>query len=149
MPRFTPPVEAVLRQAGWHPDRRVDLTRWKASLTEFPWHPAAERFLGEFGGLRVDVRGPGITVAREPFELDPELAAGEEERFADLSAAFGCAFFPVGELGQGEFFLGIDEEGAVYLLAARAFRHGPADAALEHLVTGVAPQRVAPPGGKP
>lgn len=116
-------------------------------MPDFVWHGAAEEFLQEFGGLRVDISGPGITCAREPFELDPELAIGEEERFAEISESFNRTFFPVGELGQGEFFLAIDEEGVVYLLGARVLRLGAGDLALEHLVTGVAPERLSPSTG--
>ncbi|MEV5594683.1 SUKH-3 domain-containing protein [Streptomyces sp. NPDC052496] len=145
MPRFSQEVEGVLRRSGWLPDRRVDLARWKVLAAEFTWHAAAEKFLQEFGGLRVDIGGPGITCAREPFEFDPELAVGEGERFAELSGLFGLRFFPLGEVGQGEFFLAIDEEGAVYLLGAGASRYGVGDLALERLVTGVAPERLSPP----
>ncbi|MFD7631535.1 SUKH-3 domain-containing protein [Streptomyces sp. NPDC059851] len=145
MPRFSDEVEGVLRRAGWLPDRRVDLAQWKVSSAEFTWHAAAEKFLQEFGGLRVDNSGPGITCARESFEFDPELAIGEGERFAELSELFGHKFFPLGEVGQGEFFLAIDEEGAIYLLGAWVLRHGPGDLALEHLVTGVAPERLSRP----
>lgn len=95
----------------------------------------------------MDISGSGITCAREPFEFDPELAVGEEDRFAELSELFGRRFFPLGETGQGEFFLAIDEEGVVYLLAAWALRVGAGDSALEHLVTGVAPERLSPPTG--
>lgn len=144
MPRFSREVEGALRLAGWVPDRRVDLDQWKASLSEFTWHAAAEEFLQEFGGIRVDISGPGITCAREPFEFDPELAIGEGEKFAELSELFGHKFFPLGEVGQGEFFLAIDEEGAIYLLGGWALKHGVGDAALEHLVTGVAPEKLSP-----
>ncbi|MEU3428497.1 SUKH-3 domain-containing protein [Streptomyces gardneri] len=145
MSRFSQEVEGVLRRAGWLPDRRVELTHWKVSAGEFTWHTAAEKFLQEFGGLRFDVSGPGITCAREPFEIDPELALGEGDRFAELSEAFGRTFFPLGEVGQGEFFLAIDEEGVIYLLGACALRQGAGDIALEHLIKGVAPERLAPP----
>ncbi|NEC86429.1 SUKH-3 domain-containing protein [Streptomyces sp. SID12501] len=147
MSRFTSEVESVLRRAGWLPDRRFDLAPWKSSMSGFLWHAAAEEFLQEFGGIRVDISGSGITCAREPFEFDPELAIGEEGRFAELSELFGRSFFPLGEIGQGEFFLAIDEEGVVYLLAAWVLRVSSGDSALEHLVTGVAPERLGAPNG--
>ncbi|MCA2213288.1 SUKH-3 domain-containing protein [Jidongwangia harbinensis] len=145
MTRFTAGVEHVLRRAGWVPHRRVDISRWKASVPEFDWHAAAEDFLTEFGGLRVDIDGPGTTCVREPFEFDPDLAVGEEERFADLSDRYGHRFFPLGEVGQGEFFLAIDEQSVVYLVATAVLRHGSVDLALEQLITGVAPERLSPP----
>ncbi|MCR8944931.1 SUKH-3 domain-containing protein [Streptomyces sp. OUCMDZ-4982] len=145
MPRFSQEVEDVLRRAGWLPGRRIDIAPWKLSATEFVWHAAAESFLQEFGGLRVDISGPGITRAREPFEFDPELAIGEGGKFANLSELFDRKFSPLGEIGQGEFFLAIDEEGIIYLLGDWALKYGTGDFALEKLVTGVAPERLSPP----
>lgn len=145
MPRFSQEVEDVLRRAGWVPDRRVDLSQWRVSAAEFTWHAAAEKFLQEFGGLRVDISGPGITCTREPFEFDPDLAIGEGEKFAELSEFFDRHLFPLGELGQGEFFLAIDEEEVIYLVGSWVLKHGAKDLALEHLITGVAPERLSPP----
>ncbi|MFF2045096.1 SUKH-3 domain-containing protein [Kitasatospora sp. NPDC058170] len=145
MPRFSPETESVLLCAGWTPGRRVDLSDWKTSVREFIWHAAAENFLSEFGGLRVDISGPGVTCAREPFEFDPELAIGEGGRFAELSESLGHNFFPLGEIGRGEFFLAIDEEGVIYLLGAGSKRHGKAELALENLITGIAPKEIVSP----
>ena len=142
MSQFSPETDVVLRSAGWLPDRRIDLAGWKALLAGFMWHDAAERFLQEFGGIRVVVRGPGVTCSREPFEFDPELAVGEEGRFAELSGMFGRKFFPLGEFAQGEFFLAIDEENIIYLLGSWALRYGEVDQALEKLVSGVAPEKL-------
>ncbi|MFD9601967.1 SUKH-3 domain-containing protein (plasmid) [Streptomyces sp. NBC_01224] len=147
MPRFSLAVESILLRSGWFPHRRFDLAQWRAALPDFTWHAAAEEFLQEFGGIRVDIAGPGVTCAREPFQFDPELALGEEGRFAEMSEMFDRKFFPLGEVGQGEFFLAIDEEGIIYLLGAWVFRLGVGDLALEHLVTGVAAERLSPPTG--
>ncbi|MET9129620.1 SUKH-3 domain-containing protein [Streptomyces antibioticus] len=145
MTRFATEVERVLRLSGWSPGRQTDIGVWKEPLSGFTWHPAAERFLAEFGGVSVDVSGPGVDVAREPFVIDPELAVGEEEAFQELSERFGRRFFPVGETGQGEFFLALDEDGVLYLLAARVFRLGPVDQGLEKLITGVKPVKLSLP----
>ncbi|MER7534656.1 SUKH-3 domain-containing protein [Streptomyces sp. NPDC097704] len=130
-------MERVLRSSGWFPGRQVDIQAWREGLAEFSWHVAAERFLAEFGGISVNVSGPGITVAREPFDVDPELAVGEEERFEELSDRFGRRFFPVGEFREGEFLLGIDEDGILYSLGAWAFSLGTSDKALGNLIEGV------------
>src|SRR5262245_5957581 len=80
-------------------------------LVGLDMHPAAEVFLGEFGGLLVDVHGPGRTAARTPFELDPSLCAGEEDRFRDWGVEIGASLYPLGELDHGRYFLGMDDRG--------------------------------------
>ena len=145
MSRFSEEVESSLRIAGWQPGRQVDLVHWRAAIPGFSWHAAAEVFLREFGGLRVDLEGPGIARARESFEFDPELAVGEEERFSELSKLFGRNLFPLGALGNGDFFLAMAAAGGIDLLGAWVFRGGVGDLALENLVAGVAPERLAPP----
>jgi hypothetical protein len=106
-------------------------------------HEAAEEFLSEFGGLVFDISGPGISCVREPFELDPLLAEGEEDRFADWSEVLGKSLYPIGEGDQGRYFLAIDGIGAIYLVADWVAAFGPADKALEGLTLGVAPTVVA------
>ncbi|WP_157767833.1 SUKH-3 domain-containing protein [Actinosynnema pretiosum] len=46
-------TEQVMRELGWFPGRRVDTTRWREHFTSVGLPPteAAERFLGEYGGL--------------------------------------------------------------------------------------------------
>ncbi|WP_208901020.1 SUKH-3 domain-containing protein [Streptomyces incarnatus] len=137
MSRFSAETESVLLASGWFPGRQVDIRAWQDRLADFAWHAAAVRFLTEFGGISVDLSGPGVTCAREPFVIDPALAIGEEQRFEELSERFGLRLFPIGEFGVGDFFLGMDEYGVLYLLAAWAFRLGAPDEALENLIKGV------------
>lgn len=108
-------------------------------------HAAAEEFLREFGGIYVQVSGPGVTCMRTPFEIDPELALGEEDRFMELSRRFGCSLFPIGAKESSEFFLSIDEGGTVYAVMNWLFSLGRGETAIEHLVTGVAGERVRVP----
>jgi hypothetical protein len=140
VPRFSEETERVLRSAGWQPQRRVDTAPWRPQLEScgFHMHEAAENFLSEFGGLVVDVSGPGISRARVPFELDPVLADGEDDRFSEWSEDIGSSLFPIGELDHGRFFLGLDEVGYIYLVADWIARFGLVEEALERLVLGVA-----------
>ncbi|MFC3502245.1 SUKH-3 domain-containing protein [Micromonospora krabiensis] len=147
MPPLSPRLELLLRRAGWFPGRQVDIAPWKESLGDFAWHAAAEEFLREFGGVRVEVNGPGAAVAQESFEIDPGLAVGEEKRFAELSVRYGLSFFPLGEVGQGEFFLAIDQDGVLYYLSVAVFRLGLRELGLDHLVGGIAAERISPPSG--
>ncbi|MCX5396889.1 SUKH-3 domain-containing protein [Streptomyces sp. NBC_00102] len=134
---FAADVESVLRRSGWFPGRTVGIEGYKEELSGFTWHEAAEKFLGEFGGISVDVHGAGQSVAREPFEIDPELAIGEEGRFEELSQKFQRKFFPVGEIGRGEFFIAIDEEAVLYLVGVWAFRLGVCTEGLTSMIRGV------------
>jgi hypothetical protein len=132
-------VDRVLRAAGWQPGRQVDTTAWRLALESsgYRMHEAAERFLAEYGGIKVTARGPGISVAREPFEFDPLQADGEDDRFAEWGEEIGRTLFPVGVLDQGQFFLGISETGEVYLIADWLACYGPVPQALERLVLGI------------
>ncbi|MEU9202900.1 SUKH-3 domain-containing protein [Streptomyces sp. NPDC048332] len=138
-------AEETLRAAGWKPGRRVPIQQWREMLEAtglVRMHKAAERFLTEFGGLDVQISGPGITCARTPFTFDPEHAVGEEDRFADWSSTVGRDIFPIGELDEGRFFLGIDETSEIYLIETWIATFGPVREALEKLVLGVSPRRI-------
>lgn len=75
----------MLRAAGWYPGRKVDVGSWAAEFAArgIVMHDAARRFLEGFGGLNVEIGGPGISCAREPFELDPAACP----RFSEVSSA--------------------------------------------------------------
>ncbi|MFD8205570.1 SUKH-3 domain-containing protein [Streptomyces sp. NPDC059695] len=140
-------VERVLREAGWRPGRAVDTTGWKKQLEQdgFRSHAAAEDFLGEFGELVVGHGGAGITRAREPFDLDPLLALGEAERFDERSEEIGHRLFSVGELAGGHAFLGLDEDGELYVVDDWLARFGRMPEAMENLVLGIMPVRMPEP----
>jgi hypothetical protein len=50
---------------------------------------------------------------------------------------------PIGELDHGRFFLGIDEHAEVYLVETWVASFGRMPLALENLLSGVMPGRVA------
>ncbi|MGW9449712.1 SUKH-3 domain-containing protein [Streptomyces sp. NPDC055632] len=138
---WPPEVEAVLRDAGWYPGRSVDTAGWKERLERdgFRVHAAAEDFLREFGGLEAGHLGSGVTRAREPFDLDPLLGLGEDDRFGEWSEEIGHSLFPVGGLGHGHAFLGLDESGELYVVEGWLARFGRMPEAMENLVLGVMP----------
>jgi hypothetical protein len=144
MSGWPPEAREVLEASGWRPGRKVDTGRWRSMFETvgLAMHDAAEAFLQEFGGLTVNVSGPGISCARTPFELDPELAWGEDDRFAGWGESIGHRLFPLGELDHGRFFLGIDEVGVIYLVETWVASFGPMPQAMDNLVLGVAPRRV-------
>ncbi|MFE4581939.1 SUKH-3 domain-containing protein [Streptomyces chartreusis] len=144
MGEWSPEVLEVLEASGWTAGRRVDTAGWRSryEAVGLVMHDAAERFLREFGGLTVSIGGPGINRAREPFQLDPELAWGEDDRSSELSDSLGRCLFPLGELDHGRFFLGVDEGSEIYLVETWVASFGPMPHALENLILGVMPRRI-------
>ncbi|MER7267363.1 SUKH-3 domain-containing protein [Micromonospora carbonacea] len=140
--RFPPDVERALQRAGWRSGRRVETARWRAELVGLDMHPPAEAFLGEFGELVVDVDGPGRTAARVPFELNPSLCVGEEDRFLEWSDETGRSLYPLGELDQGRFLLGMDERGVILLVETWVAVFGPGDQGLIALCEGTMPTQL-------
>jgi hypothetical protein len=126
---WTITTESVLSAAGWSPTRcNSEMVQgWRAKLEHlsgFQMSVAAERVLTEFGGLRASSMGPGLHCARGGFVLDPELAYGEEDRFAAFTDFVDGKLFPIGEAYDGHAFLGIDEAGTVYLVGDSLYRLG-------------------------
>ncbi|MBD0735738.1 SUKH-3 domain-containing protein [Streptomyces sp. CBMA29] len=141
--RWSAETDWALRRCGWRPDRTVPTTDWERRLREddadFVMHDAARRFLGEFGGLEIDQRGPGRTAARSPFRLDPLAALHESEIFDDLSEQAGERLYPLGAVDGGVGYLSMAPTGAVYLgMDDAGLLAGSGDKALNKLIEGVA-----------
>ncbi|MBT2478128.1 SUKH-3 domain-containing protein [Streptomyces sp. ISL-94] len=138
-------MEEELYASGWFPGRSVGTTGWTSRFESVGLraHDAAREFLAEFGGLKFVFSGPGIERAREPFELDPDLCDGEEDRFIEWGEELGIPFFPVGHLDSGRFFLGIDEAGTVYLIETWVASFGKVPEAFERLLLGLNPERIS------
>jgi hypothetical protein len=141
---FSRASEEELRAAGWYPGRQVDPVPLLAGLdiSRLFVHPAALKFLAEYGGLALTPDGPGVSLARQHFTLDPALCAGEEDRFIEWGQQLGRALLPIGDLDHGRFFLGIDEDSKVYLVETWVASFGPMPLALENLLSGVRPDPV-------
>ena len=141
MARFSVQTENTLRRAGWYPGRQVPdmLDSWKADqmLCRFAMFPTAERVLLEFGGLKVNEQGPGETCAREPFEVNPTLAAYERELFSYFSTLVNTSLYPLGEVDNGHNYWAVGEDDRVYLLMNDVQLLGEnIDEALENLIIG-------------
>lgn len=144
MTRFSPEVEDVLRAAGWSPERRTAVENWTTLFEDegIHAHQAAIDFLQEFGGLDVEIHGPGVTKAKEPFELDPSLCEGEEGRFTEFGRRIGREIFPIGELDHGRYLLGIDQNTEIYVVETWIASFGPMPAAMDSLVLGMKPMSI-------
>ncbi|WAL73528.1 SUKH-3 domain-containing protein [Kitasatospora sp. YST-16] len=153
-PRFPADVAAALKQAGWHPGRweirQAEL--WADALVAYggplePQHavfPAAIEAWAEFGGLAFDVPGPGDTLARTPFLLDPRCGLHAPRTLTDLGRALDTRLAPLGEELYGQALLAIDEQGRVYSLdhTGEWFLGDSVDRAIGTLVLGRAPHRL-------
>lgn len=139
--RWSAETDRVLRQVGWYPGRSVSTAEWENTLREhggFEIHEAARRFLAEFGGLESTERGPGQTMARMGFTLDPTVAEWEEEIFDVLSEEAGTNLYPIGEADRRNLYLGIAPNGEVYVgMDSVTQLAETADEALEKLVEGI------------
>jgi len=144
---LSPETVAALTDAGWRPRRSVDVDAWRAHFEAAGcvMSPAAEEFLSRFGGLDVRIGGPGLERAREPFDLEPMLCDGEEDRFVDLSRSMGRDLFPVGVFGALRYFLGIDENAEIYLIETEVRSFGRMPGAMDAMVQGRMPVLVEVP----
>lgn len=132
-----------LREVGWVHGRQGDVSAWRDRYEPqgIAMHGAAEKFLAEFGGLVFDLRGPGVSKAREPFVLDPLECDGNEDRFVDWSGRLGRNIFPVGVLAYVTM-LGIDDLGRICALGDRLMSFGIGAAAIEKLIVGALPKKL-------
>lgn len=132
--------DRALRRAGWRPGRRVDISRYRVwyEAQGYVLHAAAEAFLEEYGGLVFEGSGPGVSVARQPFFIDPSRTGGEDELIEGWSEDLGKNIVPLGDLEVERVTFGMDEDGQIYLFAGSTQRKGPNRQGLKALVLGIA-----------
>lgn len=137
----------VLKEAGWREDYRLpsnQLIAWRNDLLEFPFHQKAKEALTVFGGLEVNIDGPGETMARQAFRVDPVRASGEHELFRLESERIGKPLYPLGDAEGGAYFLAIADDGSVYALGFDCIDliGSTVEQAVESLVLGRKGQRL-------
>jgi len=110
-------VQAVLRQQGWSPDRKVPITDWVAQLRSegYTVSPEGEAILQNFGGLEITpAKRSDDAYAAGAICFDPVLAAtGEFERVDFWQKHLGQKLTPLGEL-EGQSILLLTENGRVF-----------------------------------
>lgn len=141
MTRFSRQSERVLRKAGWYPGRQVTelVSMWKSHpfIADLEMFETAERFLLEFGGITVTQSGPGVTLARSPFKIDPTLAYYQSDLFKKFGRMVDTRLYPLGEAADRWYYLAIGENGRVYYVMEDIMLAGyTADEALENLLIG-------------
>ncbi|MFF3512073.1 SUKH-3 domain-containing protein [Streptomyces sp. NPDC002573] len=152
--RFSVPVDAALRTAGWQPGRWnikqaelwADTLRGHASPAghRHAVFPAAVEAWAEFGGLHITAQGPGRQLAPATLHLDPLHGLHMARTLGDLGRALDTQVCPLGEESDSHALLAIDTEGRVYSLdhtgdwyVAPDIDHG-----LATLLTGIEPVRL-------
>ncbi|MFJ1825412.1 SUKH-3 domain-containing protein [Streptomyces sp. NPDC088178] len=152
--RFPVAVDAALRAAGWQPGR-WDIRQaeeWADALrshTSPAGHqhaifPAAVEAWAEFGGLHITASAPGRQIAPAPVRIDPMRGLHLARTLGDLGRALETEVSPLGEEGDGQAVLAIDNEGRVYSIDHTGDWYlGPdIDQALATLVGGIQPERL-------
>lgn len=134
----SPESTTILRQAGWSPERKVDISHWIAGLaregtTAFP---VAEAILSNFGGLTVkhtDHHGS----SRHSFDLNPSRWYRARDEIRDNEELVSDRLFPLGET-EGAGMLAVLEDGRIIwaFVGCVALIGGNWREALDHLVLG-------------
>ncbi|MFJ3228214.1 SUKH-3 domain-containing protein [Streptomyces sp. NPDC086783] len=152
--RFSVPVDAALRDAGWQPGRWdikqaeywADTLRGHASPAghRHSVFPAAVEAWAEFGGLHITPQGPGRRVAPAALHLDPLHGLHMARTLGDLGRALDTEVCPLGEETDTGAALAIDSEGRVYTLDHTGdwYLGHDIDQALTTLLTGLEPVRL-------
>ena len=141
MTRFSRQAEHALKRAGWYPGRQVPelVSMWKNHpfIADLEMFETAERFLLEFGGITVTQSGPGETLARSPFKIDPTVAYYESDLFKKFGRMVDTRLYPLGEAAHRWYYLAIGENGRVYYVMEDIVLAGHTeDEALENLLIG-------------
>jgi hypothetical protein len=109
----SPEAEAILRQAGWSPDREVDTSEWVETLRDQgnEVFPLAEAIMKKFGGLRLRHREAGGP-SRHDFDVNPSHWYDQRDRVGDIEEILGISLCPVGET-SGAAMLAVLADGRV------------------------------------
>jgi hypothetical protein len=152
--RFSVPVDAALRSAGWQPghwdikqaEYWADVLRGHESPAghRHAVFPAAVEAWAEFGGLRIRPTGTGRQLAPTAIHLDPLHGLHMARTLGDLGRALDAEVCPLGEESDSRALLAIDSEGRVYALDHTGDWYlGPEiDTALTTLLSGTEPIRL-------
>jgi hypothetical protein len=115
---FSHELQAVLRQQGWSPERKVPTHHWVAELvgSGFTVLPEAESILQNFGGLKIiPVKTRDGAYATGIIKFDPVTdVLSEVERIEFWQKYLGKRLTPLGVLYPSESILLISDNGQVF-----------------------------------
>src|SRR5437762_13830514 len=110
-------LQSVLRDSGWTPERRVDITAWIDALTEegYRFSQGAQAILSNFGGLEIiPAVSPTDAYAAGAILFDPVVAAsGELDRIEYWEQQLGVTLSPLAEIA-GQDILLLAQDGRVF-----------------------------------
>ena len=142
-----------LSAAGWTPGRdvREQVAVWKDALSSqggFEIFPAAERALREFGGLKVQQEGPGVTCYRTPFAIDPTLGGKCKKLLIHYGDFLGAELYPIGAKFGEDTLLVVASDSRVFAIGEGVWLVGLGIVdALDALLVGRMPNFLGTPDG--
>lgn len=110
--RIDPYVNTVLKENGWHEDRKYDIGYFKEILCAegYVFFEYAQEILESLGGIIVHSKGDG-SHSYADFDFDPvEVASGEFDRIAYYQSIAHEKMFPLGSLSQGIAYAGMSQK---------------------------------------
>lgn len=115
---FHPVSVRCLREAGWHPERRIDVSECERAMERHGvrLQESARRFLETFGKLelRYSKRGLSGLEGACHFHADVAVLRIDSELLDEYQQFLDCKLSVVGACSDGETVLLMDEKGAVY-----------------------------------
>ncbi|WP_120719582.1 SUKH-3 domain-containing protein [Streptomyces hundungensis] len=109
-----PELLQALSDAGWDPQRRVDVSAWSDALRQEGYVPnqQVDEVLAALGGLTIEPvnqAGPNFS-NDEPLNLDPISAGSGQRALAlEIEQVLGGQYFPIGEwLSYSSVFMEAD-----------------------------------------
>ncbi|MEM1096329.1 MAG: SUKH-3 domain-containing protein [Bacteroidota bacterium] len=113
---YSKKVASLIAKSGWY-EARVS-KGWLQSILEIKFSVPSSHacnFIREFHGLTIEPATLGVDFHPGNIQIDPQLAFGEDDRFAYFSKKVNDDIFPVGEAFGGHQFVGIGSAGYFYV----------------------------------
>ena len=107
-----PYVVSALQKIGWHENRKIDISYWKAVLKNEGYiiFDYAEELLENFGGIEVNSIIATIYSCAQ-FDFDPlNAASGEFDRINYYQSTTHDQLYPIGSLVEGIAYVGLSKK---------------------------------------